>query len=130
MGKVLDNSAQVEAYMATLSHAGKEVVEFVRLAILAVVPRITEGIKWNAPCFHFKGDMAVFNLHPKSPARIVFINGAVVDVEDGLFAQGFADGRRLIVLQDIEGAKDKLDRLQGAVRRWLVWADGQESGNK
>jgi hypothetical protein len=128
MAKLLDNSAEVDAYMSTLEHPGKDVVGFVRAAILAVDHRITEGIKWNAPCFHYKGDMAVFNLHPKSPARMVFIKGAAVDEGDGLFAQQFADGRRLIIFKDIEDAAAKIGRLEQAVRRWIVWSDNQEGG--
>lgn len=123
MTKLLDNSAEVDAYMAALAHPGREVVEYLRPAILEVDPRVTEGIKWNAPCFHYRGDMAVFNLHPKSPARMIFINGGAVDVGDGLFAQEFADGRRLIVFQDIEDAAAKVERLQAAVRRWISWRD-------
>lgn len=128
MAKPLDNSAEVDAFMANLGHPGREVVEFIRAAILAVDSRITEGIKWNAPCFHYKGDMAVFNLHPKSPARMVFINGASVDEGDGLFAQQFADGRRLIVFEDIQDAAAKLARLEQAVRRWMGSRDERTEG--
>ena len=126
--KLLDNTAEVDAYMDQLDHTGRSVVEFLRPAILAVDSRITEGIKWNAPCFYYEGDMAVFNLHPKSPARMIFINGASIDAEDGLFDTRYPDGRGLIVFQDLEDAKTRLPKLTSAIQRWIVWSDGQKGG--
>jgi hypothetical protein len=119
----LDNSAKVDEFIAKLDHSGKDIVEFVRRGVLEVDSRITEGIKWNAPCFHYRGDMAVFNLHPSSPARMIFIDGATVDSEEGLFSKEFADGRRLIVFKDMSDAVDKLGRLKQAVRRWVEMSD-------
>jgi hypothetical protein len=47
---------EVDRFMKGLDHPLKEGVEQLRAAILDSNDRITEHIKWNAPCFRYAGE--------------------------------------------------------------------------
>ena len=61
MGNVVDE------WMAAYDNPQKPLVEAVRQTILKSDKRIGETIKWQAPTFFYKGNLASF--YPKSKAR-------------------------------------------------------------
>ena len=70
--------AGVEQYLDDLAHPLKPEVEALRRIILKSDPRITEGIKWNAPSFCSNDWFATFDLRSKEWVQIVFYRGAKV----------------------------------------------------
>jgi hypothetical protein len=61
-----------------LVHPLKQAVEGLRQIILGAHDGIGEGIKWNAPSFHYEEHFATFNLHGRDFVRIIFHRGAKV----------------------------------------------------
>lgn len=126
--KILDDSAGVNAYMRDLDHPFKAEVEAVRGIILGVHPQITEGIKWNAPCFYYKGDMAVFNLHSKNArdhVHLIFPSGTQIADVHGLFEGNYPDGRRMAYFKSMDDVTAKQPLLEQAVRAWIELKDKQ-----
>ncbi len=126
---------KVDAYMKVLKHPLADVVEALRRIILKTDPEIGEEIKWNAPTFFCKGEMApsdpkkykryivVFNLFKKDCIRLVFPSGARVGDASGLLEGDYADGRRLALFSSMNEVRSKQTRLQQVIRKWLAGLD-------
>src|SRR5829696_232700 len=71
-----DDAASVDAFMDSLQHSLKPVVEAVRKTILAADRTITEGIKWNSPSFYRHGWFATVNVRAKHGVLVVLHHGA------------------------------------------------------
>lgn len=71
------SAATVEQFLAELDHPDKPAVLALRALILGADPRVTEGIKWNAPTFSTTADFATFHLRGKSGIQLVLHFGAV-----------------------------------------------------
>ena len=126
---------KVDAYMADLKHPLKNVVTELRKIVLSADPSIGEEIKWNAPTFFYKGEMApfnpklykryliVFNLHKKDCIRLVFPSGARIGDKSGLLEGDYADGRRLASFPTMGEVHAKKGPLQQAIKKWLATLD-------
>lgn len=73
-----DNSEAVTAYLKTLDHPLKSVIEAIRRTILEADPRITEGIKWNSSSFYCYGWFATVNLRAKNGVQVILHHGAKI----------------------------------------------------
>jgi hypothetical protein len=122
---------KVDAYMKTLKHPLKDVLEALRKIILSIDSSIGEEIKWNAPTFFYAGEMAPFhpkeykrylvvsNLYRKDCIRLVFPSGARIGDSSGLLEGDYADGRCLALFSSMDEVHAKKASLQLAVRKWL-----------
>lgn len=68
-----DNSEAVDEFMAKLDRPLREKMEAVKSVIMSADPRITEGIKWNAPSCYCHEWFATFSRSPraKDPSGIL-----------------------------------------------------------
>jgi hypothetical protein len=123
--KVLDDTPKVNGYMERLEHPFKAEVEAVRRIILGVDDRITEGVKWNAPCFYYKGDITVFNLHTREHIHLVFPSGEKIPDTTGLLEGDYPDGRRMAYFKDMDDVNAKKAALETVVRAWITLMDSQ-----
>jgi hypothetical protein len=71
-----DDTEAVNAYMKTLEHPLKPIIEEIRRTILEIDPKITEGIKWNSSSFYCYGWFATINLKAKNGVQVVLHHGA------------------------------------------------------
>ena len=122
---------KVDAYMKTLKHPLKDVLEALRKIILSIDSSIGEEIKWNAPTFFYAGEMGPFdpkkykrylvvsNLYRKDCIRLVFPSGARIGDSSGLLEGDYADGRRLALFSSMDEVRVKKASLQLAIRKWL-----------
>lgn len=69
-------AADVEAFLASLEHPFEREVLALRQLILGVDPRISEGIKWNAPSFRTSEWFATFQLRAKDGVQLILHLGA------------------------------------------------------
>lgn len=125
-------SDKVDAYMKNLKHPLAGVAKALREIILKTDPEIGEEIKWNAPAFFYKGEMApfnpkeskrhivVFNLYKKDCIRLVFPSGAKVNDTSGLLVGDYADGRRLALFHELREVQSHKHNLQRVIREWLA----------
>lgn len=117
-----NRSAEVDAWMARYDNPQKPVVEAVRQAILAADPRICEAIKWQAPTFVYKGNLASFFPKAKKHATLMFHTGASL-AGDFPSLEGDGDTSRSMKFSDLDDVKAKTGELRGIVK---AWCDGKE----
>ena len=63
---------EVNTYLDNLEHPLKEEVLQLRDYIKTAFPTLTEIIKWNAPSYYYKEDMAAFNLSQQNFLQLIF----------------------------------------------------------
>lgn len=122
---------QLDAFLRTLKHPLKNVVEELRAIILGADCAIGEEIKWNAPSFFYSGTMqafdpkeykrhvVVFNLFKKDCVRLIFPSGARIADNSGLLSGDYADGRRLASFSGIDEVRSQKAALERVIRKWL-----------
>jgi hypothetical protein len=124
---VNNRNGDVDKFLEELEHPLKELVQRVRLAILAEDAEITEHIKWNAPSFCIDGDDRVtMNLHAKDKLQLIFHRGAKAK-EGGRFKfedpsgllDWLAKDRAVVRLASGGEYEDNEDGLLKLVSQWM-----------
>lgn len=130
ISKTATNSNKVSAHIKRLEASVGAAIQYIRQVILSTDKEIGEQIKWNSPCFYYKGtmkpfdpkeykrDIVVVNQH-KGNILLVFPTGAKVNDTSGLLEGNFTDGRRLVRFKDIDDVKAKQDLLKTVIIEWL-----------
>ena len=113
----------VDAWFDRYDNPQRELVLAVREAILDADDRVTEVIKWQAPTFVYKGNIASFYPKTKTHASLMFHRGAALDDPDGLL-EGEGDVSRVARFLDADDLDAKRDALQRLIRRWIELQDG------
>jgi len=112
----LDNTEQVNEFMAKLDHPFKAEVQMIREIIKNVDNNITEQIKWKAPSFSYKGEYLVtFNLWEKRKIHLVFHNPAISKVKSKLL-EGDYEHRRMTYFSDENDIRAKKKALEKTLR--------------
>ena len=112
--------------MSQFEHPFKAEIEAIRAIILKADNRITEGIKWNAPNFYYKGDMVVFTPHIKDHVLMVFPNGIIINDVTSLLEGDYID-RRMAHFYNMDDIQAKKDALEKVVRGWIEVMDSAAS---
>jgi uncharacterized protein YdhG (YjbR/CyaY superfamily) len=119
----LDNTEQVNEFMAKLDHPFKAEVQMIREIIKNVDNNITEQIKWKAPSFSYKGEYLVtFNLWEKRKIHLVFHNPAISKVKSKLL-EGDYDHRRMTYFSDENEIRAKKKALEKTLRDLIKLQD-------
>jgi uncharacterized protein YdhG (YjbR/CyaY superfamily) len=69
----MNRRREVDAWFAKYANPMKEVVQRIREIVLEADPRIDECIKWQAPTFVYRGNLASF--FPKSKQHASLMEG-------------------------------------------------------
>lgn len=122
-----DDTDSVNAYMKSLEHPLKPVVEAIRRAILQADPRITEGIKWNSPSFYCYGWFAAINIRAKNGVQVVLHHGAKIR-EDTTLSFAIDDAshlltwpskdRALLSFISLEDFQSKREAFEKIIKQW------------
>lgn len=115
-------SNDVDVWMAKYDNPMKPVVEAVRQIVLAADARISETIKWQAPTFVYKGNLASFFPRSKSHASLMFHTGASIE-GDYPSLEGGKDTSRFMKFADLADVEAKSVELQRLVRAWCDQKD-------
>lgn len=112
-------SPEVDEWFERYDNPMKSLAQQVREAILDADPRVGETIKWQAPTFVYRGNIASF--FPKSRAHVtlMFHTGASLDDPDGLLQGDGAVARAARFVDDAELARTR-GALQAIVRSWVA----------
>ena len=115
-------SPEVDAWLASYDNPMKPVVTAMREVILAADPRLTEAIKWQAPTFIYKGNIASFFPKAKKHASLMFHKGADIP---GDFPNLTGEGKeaRSFKVADLDDLQSKQDELQSIIRAWCAMRD-------
>ena len=112
----------VDAWMAKYENPMKPVVQAVREAILKADKRMTETIKWQAPTFMYKGNLASFFPKAKQHASLMFHTGASIPGDFPSFEGGKETGR-MMKFADLADVKRKTPELKRIVKAWCDLKD-------
>lgn len=123
-----DESADVEAFIASLSHPHKDAVAAVRDTILSAAPAIGEGIKWNVPSFRTSDYFATLHLRMKSGIGVILHFGAKKNAiaetgveipdPDGLLVW-LARDRALAAFADAADVRNREAAFTALLREWI-----------
>ncbi len=122
-------SKEVDAWFARYENPMKDVVLRVREIVLGADPRIEECIKWQAPTFTYRGNLASFFPKSKQHASLMFHAGAKIPGAHPRLEGTGATSRVLKIgsVTEANAAKRDLERL---VRAWCDWRDAEDGGAK
>ncbi len=117
------SGSDVDRWMADYDNPQKALVQAVREAILAADLRVTECIKWQAPTFTYKGNIASFFPKARKHASLMFHSGADIP---GTFPSLEGDGKaaRTMKFADAADLKMKRAELEAVIRAWCDLKDG------
>jgi hypothetical protein len=113
----------VEAWLASYENPMKPVVLRVREIVLGADPRIGESIKWQAPTFEYKGNLASFYPKSKGHVSLMFHQGARIPGDHPLL-EGEGDTSRVARFQDLAELEARRSELEAVVRAWCAYRDG------
>ena len=118
----MGRSDEVDAWLAQYDNPMKPVVEAVRAVILSADPRIEETVKWQAPTFAYKGNLASFFPKSKGHASLMFHTGASIP-GDYPSLEGEAKEGRTMRFADLNAVTAKADELSRIVVAWCDLKD-------
>lgn len=114
----MKRNQRVDDYMKKLDNPLKQIWEQIRDIILAVDPEIEEDIKWGAPTFIYKGNLATFNPRAKKFVNLTFHTGALIEDPEEVLEGDSAQARVLRVASS-EEFESKKAGLEQVVRNWI-----------
>jgi hypothetical protein len=119
----MNKNESVTAYMANLDHPFKPLWEEIREIVLGTDKKMTEDIKWGAPTFIYKGNLATFNPRAKKFVNLTFHTGATIEDPEGVL-EGDAKEARVFRVENAEDLERKKSGLKSVVQAWIVMQDG------
>ena len=118
----MNKNPEVDAYLKKKAHPMNAEIQRVREIILSVHPGIEETIKWSAPTFLYKGNMASYFMNAKKHVSLMFHKGAFINDKTGLLEGEGKEGRtaKFASMEEIEKNKKKLETV---VKGWIKLQD-------
>ncbi len=118
----MTRNTDVDDWFDAYDNPMKQVVMAIRARILEAEPRLGEAIKWQAPTFIYKGNVASFFPKAKRHASLMFHKGAEIS---GTFPNLEGDGKeaRVFKVTDMEDLEAKFDELVEIFRAWCDQKD-------
>ncbi|WP_373635594.1 DUF1801 domain-containing protein [Yoonia sp. SS1-5] len=112
----------VDAWLDAYDNPMKPVVEALREVILDADPRVSETIKWQAPTFVYKGNIASFFPRSRKHASLMFHKGADIP---GDFQNLMGDGKdaRSFKAATLEEVDQKSAELRAIIKAWCALQD-------
>jgi uncharacterized protein YdhG (YjbR/CyaY superfamily) len=117
-------NVDVDGWMAKYDNPQKPLVQSVREAILAADPRVSECIKWQAPTFTYKGNIASFFPKAKQHVSLMFHKGATIPGSFSILEGDAAEGRTVKVVDAVD-LEAKRAELSGIIRAWCDMQDSK-----
>jgi hypothetical protein len=109
----------VDAWFGRYDNPQRELVMAVRDAVLDADERVTEAIKWQAPTFVYRGNIASFYPKATKHVSLMFHRGAELADPAGLL-EGEGDVSRVAKFADSADLDRKCEALQAIVREWIA----------
>lgn len=118
----MNKNPEVDTWLENYDNPMKPVVAAIRHVILSSDNRISEAIKWQAPTFVYKGNIASFFPRSKKHASLMFHQGAGIP---GDFPNLQGDGKeaRTFKISDLADLDQKSDELRSIIAAWCRMKD-------
>ncbi len=119
----MNTSDEVDAWFNSYDNPHKQTLLEVRRIILSADDRMQECVKWQAPTFTFRGNLASFNPRAKQYASLLFHTGAQLE---GNFPslEGGQGTARYLRIQSVEHAQQLSQELAAIVAAWCALKEG------
>ena len=118
----VNDSAGVDAYMKKLKHPLKAEMEAVRSIILKANSKMGERVKWNAPSFFHRVDMAAFNPRAQDFVQVIFVFPPGTMIDDATLLEGDFKDRRMAKFHSMADIEAKRPALERFVNQWVALA--------
>lgn len=118
----MNKSPEVTKFIEELDNPFKVEMNAVREIILGVSDKMTEDIKWKAPNFMYKGNLATFNPRTKKFVSLMFHKGAFLKDPTGLL-EGDGKEARVARFYDMPDIMKKKKALEAVVKKWIQVMD-------
>ena len=118
----MNKTQKVTDYINRLNNPLKDEINAVREIILGVSDNMVEDIKWGAPSFAYKDNMATFNPRAKKFVNLTFHKGAIINDTTGLLI-GDKKEARVARFDNIEDVMAKKTALETVVKQWIAVMD-------
>ena len=125
----MGRSREVDAWFERYDNPMKDVVQRVRTIVLAADPRIDECIKWQAPTFTYRGNLASFYPKSKQHASLMFHLGARIPGKHPRL-EGTGGTSRVMKLGSVREADAARADIERIARAWCQWRDAEADGPK
>jgi uncharacterized protein YdhG (YjbR/CyaY superfamily) len=120
----MGRSKEVDAWFARYENPMKVVVERIRAIVLAADSRMDECIKWQAPTFIYKGNLASFYPKSKQHASLMFHVGAQIPGKHPRL-EGAGSTSRVMKVGSVADANAAVADIAKIVRSWCDWRDAE-----
>jgi uncharacterized protein YdhG (YjbR/CyaY superfamily) len=122
----MGRNKEVNSWFERYDNPMKEVVERIRAIVLDADSRIDECIKWQAPTFTYRGNLASFFPRSKQHASLMFHTGAKIPGKHPRLAGTGGTGRvmKIATVSEANAAKGDIERI---VRSWCEWREAVAS---
>jgi hypothetical protein len=109
-------SSDIGTWFDEYDNPNKEAMLRIRDIILED-ERITESIKWKAPTFMYRGNMASFNPQAKKHVSLLFHTGASIP-GDHPRLEGGGNTARYMTFASLDDVEAGADELRAVTRAW------------
>ena len=121
----MNKNAKVDEWMANADNPFKDLWETIRSTVLSTDPKMEEDIKWGAPTFMYKGNLATFNPRAKKFVNLTFHTGATIEDPEGIL-EGDAAEARVFRVESDEEFNGKRSGFESVVRNWITMQDSKD----
>ncbi len=118
----MNTNPVVDEWFDSYDNPQKEGVQRVREIILAADSRMQESIKWKAPTFEYKGNLASFYPRAKKHVSLMFHQRAKIPGEHSML-EGDGDTSRTAKFANLADVEAKKADLEAIVRAWCAHKD-------
>jgi uncharacterized protein YdhG (YjbR/CyaY superfamily) len=119
----------VDAWFNQYDNPMKAVVRRIREIMLGADARLEECIKWQAPTFTYRGNLASFYPKSKQHASLMFHTGAHIPGKH-LRLEGSGETSRTMKIGSVAEANAAKPDIERIVRAWCDWRDAEAGGEK
>jgi hypothetical protein len=116
-----DRTRAMNAFLAHLKHPLKAEIAAIRTIIMQASDKISERVKWDAPVFYYRQDLATFDLLQTKNVHLIllFPEETVVADDDGLIGLDH-EGRREVTFHNMTQVAARKPALVKLVRDFVM----------
>jgi uncharacterized protein YdhG (YjbR/CyaY superfamily) len=118
----MNRRPEVDEWFDAYDNPMKPVVQRVREVVLASDSRVDECIKWKAPTFTYRGNLASFYPKSKKHASLMFHQGAQIPGEHPRL-EGTGDTSRVMKLGSVPEVDAAAADIERIVKAWCDWRE-------
>jgi uncharacterized protein YdeI (YjbR/CyaY-like superfamily) len=118
----MNRNSKVSELFKKKKHPLTNEMERVREIILETSSKIEEDIKWSAPTFIYKGNIASFFMNAKKQVSLMFHTGAIINDKSGLLEGDGKEGR-VARFSDMKDIEKKKRALESVIKEWIKMKD-------